>query len=67
VAEPRHDLGNALARAVRSGRSRNIPIASRRPAISTSRGPSNAVVQAMARIVREALDADRESGSDKSA
>jgi hypothetical protein len=65
VAEPRQDWRHAGARAARSRRSRFIPIASRPPAPSSDRGPYNAVVHAIARIVREALAADRESDSDK--
>jgi hypothetical protein len=42
-----------------------IPIARQSPAPSSDHGAYNSVVHAMARIVREALDADRKSDSDK--
>jgi len=65
VARPHRDWGPARIRYRGSQPARIIPIAARASAPPPDRAGYNAVVHAMARIVREALDAERESDSDK--
>lgn len=62
MREPRKDLDHEAGGAAENEATRIIPIAPRRsqPAAEASSGGYNAVVHAMARIVREALEADGE-------
>jgi hypothetical protein len=67
VALPRRDWERADLPVSRSTPARIIPVAHRLSSAPADQHAYNAVVQAMARIVREALDAERESRTDKSA